>query len=150
MSDIELRRQLNDELRPVGLIEDALVDQILFALVALRQCDTLRERSQAQGLMLRATAELRRLRADRAKEPQPAEPRPTAATTETPSAPVETTVVPRSAPCPCGSGLKYKRCHGWNAPASPQTVKRPAKAPSDPCPPAIISEGTRTSLSQLP
>ncbi|MBS2029026.1 MAG: SEC-C domain-containing protein [Deltaproteobacteria bacterium] len=27
-------------------------------------------------------------------------------------------VVPRGAPCPCGSGEKYKRCHGANAPAS--------------------------------
>ena len=25
--------------------------------------------------------------------------------------------VPRNAPCPCGSGLKYKRCHGMRAAA---------------------------------
>ncbi len=113
MPDLELRRQLNDELRPVGLIENALVDQILFALLALRQAEALRERMQAQGLMLRATAELRRLRADRAKQPQPAEPQPVI---ETPAPKPETKEVPRSASCPCGSGLKYKRCHGWNAP----------------------------------
>ena len=23
--------------------------------------------------------------------------------------------VPRNAPCPCGSGKKYKKCHGLNA-----------------------------------
>ncbi len=127
MSDLELRRQLTDELRPVGLIENALVDQILFALLALRQSEELRERAQAQGLMLRATAELRRLRADRAKHPQPVP------VVETPvAAPeTETTEIPRSAPCPCGSGLKYKRCHGWNAPGATSirpTHPHPAKS----------------------
>jgi uncharacterized protein YecA (UPF0149 family) len=24
--------------------------------------------------------------------------------------------IPRSALCPCGSGKRYKRCHGYNAP----------------------------------
>ncbi len=126
MSELELRRQLNDELRPVGLIENALVDQILFALLALRQSDTLRERTQAQGLMLRATAELRRLRADRAKNPAP-----TAIVTENPTVKPETTEIPRSAPCPCGSGLKYKRCHGWNAPAATSS-RPPTRAPQNP------------------
>ena len=30
--------------------------------------------------------------------------------------------IPRGAPCPCGSGLKYKRCCGRNAPAILQTA----------------------------
>jgi preprotein translocase subunit SecA len=38
-----------------------------------------------------------------------------------PEAPVAETVrsdkVPRNAPCPCGSGKKYKKCHGANVPA---------------------------------
>jgi len=38
------------------------------------------------------------------------------AVTEPPAA-KQTQSVPRSAPCPCGSGVKYKRCCGTNAPA---------------------------------
>jgi len=29
-----------------------------------------------------------------------------------PTAAVASVSVPRNAPCPCGSGLKYKKCHG--------------------------------------
>jgi preprotein translocase subunit SecA len=40
---------------------------------------------------------------------------------DTPEAPVAETVrsdkVPRNAPCPCGSGKKYKKCHGAQSPA---------------------------------
>jgi uncharacterized protein YecA (UPF0149 family) len=35
---------------------------------------------------------------------------------QTQSQPVQTTQIPRSAPCPCKSGEKYKRCCGKNAP----------------------------------
>ena len=35
---------------------------------------------------------------------------------QTQSQPVKATLVPRSAPCPCKSGQKYKRCCGKNAP----------------------------------
>jgi len=31
-------------------------------------------------------------------------------------APGNQTQIPRTAPCPCGSGLKYKRCCGVGAP----------------------------------
>jgi hypothetical protein len=42
----------------------------------------------------------------------------TTAVTEVLSAPLPSAgPVPRSAPCPCGSGAKYKRCCGPNAPA---------------------------------
>ncbi|MEG9861800.1 MAG: SEC-C metal-binding domain-containing protein [Parvularculales bacterium] len=29
-----------------------------------------------------------------------------------PNEPARSTKVPRNAPCPCGSGKKYKHCHG--------------------------------------
>jgi preprotein translocase subunit SecA len=35
---------------------------------------------------------------------------------QTQSQPEKTTSIPRSAPCPCKSGEKYKRCCGKNAP----------------------------------
>jgi uncharacterized protein YecA (UPF0149 family) len=35
---------------------------------------------------------------------------------QTQSQPARTTAIPRSAPCPCKSGEKYKRCCGKNAP----------------------------------
>ncbi len=38
-------------------------------------------------------------------------------TKRTQSAPPEPSPIPRGAPCPCGSGQKYKRCCGLNAPA---------------------------------
>jgi uncharacterized protein YecA (UPF0149 family) len=37
-------------------------------------------------------------------------------TKQTQSEPEKTTLIPRSAPCPCKSGEKYKRCCGKNAP----------------------------------
>ena len=30
----------------------------------------------------------------------------------TPQTPIRSDAVGRNDPCPCGSGLKYKRCHG--------------------------------------
>ena len=46
--------------------------------------------------------------------PAPAPEPPT--TKRTQSDPPEPTQIPRSQPCPCGSGVKYKRCCGKNAP----------------------------------
>jgi hypothetical protein len=46
----------------------------------------------------------------------PAESVPEAAST-TKRTQSEPTQIPRSQPCPCGSGVKYKRCCGRNAPA---------------------------------
>ncbi len=52
----------------------------------------------------------RQVALDRAlSEPPQSEP-------ESPATPAPATI-PRSAPCPCGSGAKYKRCCGINAPA---------------------------------
>ena len=42
---------------------------------------------------------------------------------QTQSQPERTTLIPRSAPCPCKSGEKYKRCCGKNA---PPVLSRPA------------------------
>ena len=44
------------------------------------------------------------------------------ATKRTHSAPPEPAPIPRGAPCPCGSGQKYKRCCGQSAPAVLQTA----------------------------
>jgi hypothetical protein len=44
------------------------------------------------------------------------------ATKRTQSAPPEPSPIPRGAPCPCGSGQKYKRCCGQSAPAVLQTA----------------------------
>ncbi len=125
---LELRRQLVHEIQPQGVIELALFDEILAALVRLRRCaqrelaldpdmdedtqkDIDRQRTLAHALLLRSNAELRRLRKDRPETAiEPAE--------QPASAPVPDPSTPRGAQCPCGSGLKYKRCHGWNAPAA--------------------------------
>ncbi|MEX0300443.1 MAG: SEC-C metal-binding domain-containing protein, partial [Kordiimonas sp.] len=50
--------------------------------------------------------------------------------------------VPRNAPCPCGSGKKYKHCHGdmANFGGAPVGAPQPAQNPfahvgrNDPCP----------------
>ena len=44
------------------------------------------------------------------------------ATKGTQSAPPEPAPIPRGAPCPCGSGQKYKRCCGQSAPGVLQTA----------------------------
>ena len=127
---LELRRQLVHEIQPQGVIEQALFDEILAALVRLRRCaqrelaldpdtdeaaqaqkEIDRQRTLAHALLLRSNAELRRLRKDRPETAiDPAE--------QPEATPVPDPNTPRGAQCPCGSGLKYKRCHGWNAPAA--------------------------------
>ncbi len=134
---LELRRQLVHEIQPQGVIEQALFDEILAALVRLRRCaqrelaldpdtdeaaqaqkDIDRQRTLAHALLLRSNAELRRLRKDRPETAiDPAE--------QPEAAPVPDPNTPRGAQCPCGSGLKYKRCHGWNAPAAQVTKPSP-------------------------
>ena len=82
-----------------------------------------RARAQALPHLHRATAELRRLQKERQiRTTPPSEqqlPRllKTVATKQTQSEPPRTASIPRGAPCPCGSGAKYKRCCGTNAPA---------------------------------
>ncbi len=61
----------------------------------------------------------------RATTPPRLTPQPTAETAgtkRTQSTPPEPAPIPRGAPCPCGSGQKYKRCCGQSAPAVLQTA----------------------------
>jgi hypothetical protein len=62
----------------------------------------------------RACAELRKLRAQPLRKPPVQSARPKPIRTDEPNSESST---PRNAPCPCGSGEKYKRCCGRNAPA---------------------------------
>jgi hypothetical protein len=47
---------------------------------------------------------------------KPAEPAPPAGSSFCEPAPSAPKLTPRNAHCPCGSGAKYKRCHGKDAP----------------------------------
>ncbi len=97
-----------------------------------------RARTQALRHFQRASAELRRLQTERqarndhartGKDLKPgsfpdARPQllpnkllPNNPTKQTQSEAPQTASIPRGAPCPCGSGAKYKRCCGTNAPA---------------------------------
>jgi hypothetical protein len=108
----------------------ATVDPMEDAALAPIQAAVDRARTQAHGIIRRATIELRRLQADRnppatppAKQTQSAPRPPSIAPAEqtqfeTESLPEPTPLTPRGAPCPCGSGIKYKRCCGINSPAA--------------------------------
>ncbi len=96
-----------------------------------------RARSQALRHFQRASNELRRLQTERPARneedlkpgfipsfihdarPQlvPNKSLPNDPTKQTQSEAPQTASIPRGAPCPCGSGAKYKRCCGTNAPA---------------------------------
>jgi hypothetical protein len=55
---------------------------------------------------------------------KPAKTAPAAAKTPAPSSFCNPPATPRNAPCPCGSGVKYKRCCGKNAPPVLNTAAR--------------------------
>ncbi len=91
-----------------------------------------RARTQSLRHFQRATAELRRLQTERQarndeglkKDLTPTFIRderrqllPNDLTKQTQSEAPQASSIPRGAPCPCGSGAKYKRCCGTNAPA---------------------------------
>ncbi len=87
-----------------------------------------RARTQALRHFQRASAELRRLqterdaRNDHARNDKDLKPSVIPdvlpnLTKQTQSEPPQSESIPRGAPCPCGSGAKYKRCCGTNAPA---------------------------------
>jgi len=133
------------ELAPKGRFEQTLVAEIIHAAWRFRRCSVIesnmdsqldpmvdptnaptqhavdRARAQAHRNLQRATAELRRLQTERqlrreclsSEAPNPEPP----TTKRTQSEGPETPPIPRSQPCPCGSGVKYKRCCGINAPA---------------------------------
>jgi uncharacterized protein YchJ len=137
----EIRDTLWADLHPATLMEKIQAAEIVTAAWRLHRCAALEEaldsavdpekvqksidraRIQAHGLQLRATAELRRLRKDNAVVPTVEA--PTTKQTQSPATPTAPEVeelcvapadIPRGAPCPCGSGQKYKRCCGRDAP----------------------------------
>ena len=126
------------ELSPETLLEETLSREIIHAAWRLRRCADLevtppqdlddealdrlqtsidRARSAAQRTFHRSLKELRRLQAERlyATFAAPEAPARNSAK-QTQSEPARADAIPRSAPCPCKSGQKYKRCCGKNAP----------------------------------
>ncbi len=98
------------------------LDPMLDPATAAAQNSIDRARAQALRHFHRATAELRRLQKERQNRTEfpSEEQRPPllkiVTTKQTQSEPNQTVSIPRGAPCPCGSGAKYKRCCGTNAP----------------------------------
>ena len=121
------------ELAPVSFLEETLAREIIHAAWRLRRCADLevtppedltdeeldrlqvsidRARSAAQRTFHRSLKELRRLQAERLYATFAA---PQNSAKQTQLQPEKTASIPRSAPCPCKSGQKYKRCCGKNA-----------------------------------
>jgi hypothetical protein len=131
-----LRRCANLEVAPPQDLTDEELDRLQLSID--------RARSAAQRTFHRSLKELRRLQAERlcakfVASPQggtlcnaPGRPEPSAmrhsstsdfldscllpSAKQSQSEPAKTPLIPRSAPCPCKSGQKYKRCCGRNAP----------------------------------
>ena len=134
------------ELAPGSSLEQTLAREIIHAAWRLRRCASLevappeelsdedldrlqvsidRARAAAQRTFHRGLKELRRLQSERLYATFTAGANLTKQMIEAPSqknakqtqsAPARTRTLPRSAPCPCNSGQKYKRCCGRNAP----------------------------------
>jgi hypothetical protein len=134
------------ELAPGSCLEQTLAREIIHAAWRLRRCASLevappedltdeeldrlqisidRARSAAQRTFHRGLKELRRLQSERLYATFTAGANLTKETIEAPSqksakqtqsTSIQTRAIPRSAPCPCNSGQKYKRCCGRNAP----------------------------------
>jgi len=125
------------ELSPDTLLEETLAREIIHAAWRLRRCANLeitppqdlddesldrlqisidRARAAAQRTFHRSLKELRRLQAERVNATFVAETAPEISANQTQSEPAKPVAIPRSAPCPCKSGQKYKRCCGKNAP----------------------------------
>ena len=138
------------ELSPKGPYEQTLAAEIVHAAWRLRRCSVIesnmvdpeidfqldpmanpatapiqqsvdRARAQSHRILHRASAELRRLQAERKARMEPRQTPESPATKRTQSEPPAPTQIARSQPCPCGSGAKYKRCCGRNAPGVLQT-----------------------------
>ena len=125
------------ELAPSSPLEETLAREIIHAAWRLRRCADLeiappedltdeevdrlqisidRARAAAQRTFHRSLKELRRLQAERLYATfAAANTIPQVSTKQTQSEPVKSATIPRSAPCPCKSGQKYKRCCGKNA-----------------------------------
>ncbi len=130
-----LRRCANLEVTPPEDLTDEELDRLQISID--------RARSAAQRTFHRSLKELRRLQSghlepavlmlEQAKAMDAMllknleERRPLTAATDfakqTQSQPEKAVLIPRSAPCPCKSGQKYKRCCGRNA---PPVLSRPA------------------------
>jgi hypothetical protein len=116
-----LRRCAVLESNMVDSESDYQLDPMISPAHAPTQQAVDRARAQSHRNLQRATAELRHLQAGRQARVR-AVPAPEArpSTKRTQSDPPESTQIPtqipRSQPCPCGSGVKYKRCCGRNAP----------------------------------
>ncbi|MDP9054264.1 MAG: SEC-C domain-containing protein [Acidobacteriota bacterium] len=126
------------ELDPAGPIEQTFAAEIVHAAWRLRRCSTLesaltenatddergqlsidRARASAFRIYTRALSELRKIQTERRRADRPKQPA-TVFTKQTqsvaPAVAAHDIQIPRSAPCSCGSGLKFKRCCGKNAP----------------------------------
>ena len=141
------------ELAPDSSLEQTLAREIIHAAWRLRRCANLeiappddltdeeldrlqisidRARSAAQLTFHRSLKELRRLQGERlyatyvagsSPTKQTIEPAPEKSAKQSQSEPARTAPIPRSAPCPCKSGEKYKRCCGKNAPPVLSTMR---------------------------
>jgi hypothetical protein len=111
-----------------GLAEKTTGDPMLDEDLLRIQISVDRARTQAHGVMRRSLADLHRLQAESPKTPiealveTPAKPTRSAdphtheSNLPCPDCEREKALIPRNAVCPCGSGQKYKRCCGRNAP----------------------------------
>jgi hypothetical protein len=103
---------------PIGDEElDPMLEGVPEKTLGQTQQSVDRARAQAHRIFHRAASELRRVQTERRlrfaaaqASPKPAEPLFTKQSQSGMS------VVPRSAPCTCGSGIKFKRCCGRDAP----------------------------------
>ena len=144
------------ELAPDSSLEQTLAREIIQAAWRLRRCANLeiappddltdeeldrlqisidRARSAAQRTFHRSLKELRRLQGERlyatyvagsSPTKQTVEPAPADSAKQSQTEPAKTAPIPRSAPCPCKSGEKYKRCCGKNAPPVLMSARRAA------------------------
>ena len=111
-----LRRCANLEVAPPDNLTDEELDRLQISID--------RARAAAQRTFHRSLKELRRLQSERLyatfTAKQATEPTPQNFAKQTQPQPAQppqaTASIPRSAPCPCKSGEKYKRCCGKNAP----------------------------------
>jgi hypothetical protein len=117
------------DLSPTGAIEHTLAAEIIHAAWRLRRCSTIeaalaesdprtqlsvdRARSSAFRIYTRSLTELRKIQAER-KRTTPAITKQTQSAPAPAATPIALT--PRGAPCTCGSGIKFKRCCGKDAP----------------------------------
>jgi hypothetical protein len=128
------------DLSPEGPVEETFAAEIIHAAWRLRRCSTIeaslrfkdgaftieqtqksveRARAAAFRIFTRANTELRKIQTERRRAAAPKHPTPlfTKQTQSDPAPPpTPVALTPRGAPCTCGSGQKFKRCCGKDAP----------------------------------